>query len=95
MERRVNETAQGRDVADAVAAFLRVSDPLGCTPNEIVDALGLPIAATALQRDLERLVAHGKLARWGIGRGALYTLSASPAGRSTAPPAGRSPVARV
>ena len=84
MERHEGDTAPGRDVAAAVTAFLTGGDPRGYTPAEIVAALDLPIAATALQGDLERLVAHDTLARWGIGRGALYILSAPSTGRSSA-----------
>jgi len=87
MERHEGDTAPGRDVAAAVTAFLTGGDPRGYTPAEIVAALDLPIAATALQGDLERLVAHDTLARWGIGRGTLYILSA--------PSTGCSPVARA
>ncbi len=83
MERHEGHTTQGRDVAAAVTAFLTGGDPRGCTPDEIVAALDLPIAATDLQRDLERLVAHDRLIRWGLGRGALYSLSALSTGRSS------------
>jgi len=87
VDRHERDTAPGRDVAAAVTAFITGGDPRGYTPAEIVAALDLPIAATALQGDLERLVAHDTLARWGIGRGALYILST--------PSTGRSPVARA
>ncbi len=82
MDRHERDTARGPDVADAVTAYLTGGDPRGCAPDEIVAALDLPIAATALQGDLERLVAHDTLARWGIGRGALYTRSAPSTDRS-------------
>jgi hypothetical protein len=84
MDRRKRDTASGRDVAAAVTAFITGGDPRGCTPAEIVAALDLPVAAATLQGDLERLVAHDTLARWGIGCGALYTLSASHASADTA-----------
>ncbi len=85
MERHEGDIAPGRDIAAAVTAFLTGGDPRGCSPDEIVVALDLPIAATALQRELERLVAHDTLTRWGLGRGALYTRSAPSTGRSPAP----------
>ncbi len=85
MNRHEGDTAQRRDVTAAVTAFITSGDPRGYTPTEIVAALDLPIAATALQGDLERLVAHDTLARWGIGRGALYTRSAPSTDRSLAP----------
>jgi len=55
--------------------LLTGGDPRGYSPDEIAAALDLPITVTALQRDLEGLVVHDTLVRWGIGRGALYTLS--------------------
>jgi len=75
----------GPDVADAVTAYVTGGDPRGCAPDEIVAARDLPIAAIALQGDLERLVAHDTPARWGIGRGALYTRGAPSTDRSLAP----------
>jgi len=85
MDRHARDTALGPDVADAVTAYLTGGDPRGCAPDEIVAALDLPITATALQGGLERLVAHDTLARWGIGRGALYTRSAPSTDRSLVP----------
>ncbi len=83
MERHERHTAQGRDITDAITTFLTSGDPRGCTPDEIVAALDLPLAATDLQRALERLVAHDRLTRWGLGRGALYTTRGAPfTGRS-------------
>ena len=87
MDRHEGDTAPGRDIADALTAFLTGGDPRGCTPDEIIAALDLPVAVTTLQGDLEHLVADDTLARWGIGRGALYT--------RRAPSTGRSPVARA
>ncbi len=85
MDRHERDTALGQDGADAVTAYLTGGDPRGYAPDEIVAALDLPIVATALQGDLERLVAHDTLTRWGIGRGALYTRSAPSTDRSPAP----------
>jgi len=85
MERHEGDIAPGRDIAAAVTAFLTDGDPRGCSPDEIVAALDLSIAATALQRDLERLVARDTLTRRGLGRGALYTLRAPSTGRSPTP----------
>ena len=57
-----------------VASVLSVGDPLGYTADEIVEELHLPVDGTALQQDLEEMVAAGVLDRRGVGRGALYTL---------------------
>jgi len=60
-------------IVNAVASVLSAGD-VGCTVDEISDALGLPSDGAALQPDLEEMVERGILARWGLGRGALYTL---------------------
>ena len=60
---------------DAVTSVLSAGDA-GRTADEIADALGLPIDGAALQPDLEEMVERGILDRCGIGRGALYTLTA-------------------
>lgn len=79
------------DFAQAVAAVLSAGDVLGCTTDEIADALHLPKDGAALQQELEEMVYEGILDRRGVGRGALYTLIApvrlskgSAAGGSTA-----------
>jgi hypothetical protein len=61
--------------ADAVASVLSAGE-VGQTADEIADALGLPVDGAVLQPDLEEMVEHGILERYGIGRGALYTLMA-------------------
>ena len=70
------QTPDRLDVGEAVVALLAGSDPLGYTADELVDALGLEMEALELQRTLEDMVMDHRLARWGIGRGALYALIA-------------------
>jgi hypothetical protein len=70
------QTPDRPDVREAVAALLAGSNPLGYTVDELVDALGLEMEALELQRTLDEMVMDHRLARWGIGRGALYTLIA-------------------
>jgi hypothetical protein len=70
------QTPDRLDVREAVAALLAGRDPLGYTADELMDALGLEMEALELQRTLEEMVMDHRLARWGIGRGALYTFIA-------------------
>lgn len=64
-------------LVEAVASVLSIGDAIGCTTDEIAGALEMPIDGRALQRDLEEMVDRGILHRWGVGRGALYTLAVS------------------
>ena len=73
MVARAWQTRDSVRTVDAVASTLSAGDA-GCTADEMADALGLPIDGAALQPDLEEMVERGILARWGLGRGALYTL---------------------
>jgi len=77
---RTPRTRGGRagPVEEGIVAMLTGGDPRGCTPDELADALGLAPDGGEVQRTLEALVARRRLARWGIGRGALYTLPAPP-----------------
>lgn len=54
-----------------VAALMR-DDSIGCTADEISEAIDRTGLAQEMQQALENLVAAGILERWGIGRGALY-----------------------
>ena len=74
MVARAWQTRGSVSTVGAVASVLSAGDALGYTADEIADALGLPIDGAALQPDLEEMVERGILARWGLGRGALYTL---------------------
>ncbi len=77
---RTPRTRGGRagSVEEGIVAMLTGGDPRGCAPDELADALGLAPDGGEVQRTLEALVARRRLARWGIGRGALYTLPAPP-----------------
>ena len=73
MVARAWQTRGSMSTVDAVTSVLSAGDA-GHTTDEIADALDLPIDGAALQPDLEEMVERGILARWGLGRGALYTL---------------------
>ena len=70
----IRGTYGGLAPVEAVASLLSAGDT-GHTTDEITDALDLPIDGAALQSELEEMVVRGILARRGIGRGALYTLT--------------------
>ncbi len=76
MVTKARHPADEANLMEAVATVLSTGDALGYTPDELVDALRLPIDGAELQHDLEELVDLGMLDRRGVGRGALYTLLA-------------------
>ncbi len=81
MNLHAHQTPDERDHAAAIIAVVAATtDPLGCTSDELADALNLAHAGHALQDALEGLVARNLLARQGIGHGALYTLPTPPTG---------------
>lgn len=69
----------GSITAEAVIAALTMGDAIGMTADEIAVNVGLPANGAALQHDLEEMLWQGLLDRRGVGRGALYTLSATAA----------------
>lgn len=76
MVTNTRQTTDKESLVDAVTSVLSTGDTLGCTADEIAMALRLPIDGAALQHDLEDMVERGILDRRGVGRGALYTLTA-------------------
>jgi len=60
-----------------VLAALAAEEPHGATADQVARTIGLGLDGAVVQDALEELVACGLLDRRGLGRGAVYTLSAT------------------
>ncbi len=60
-----------------ILAAVTAEEPHGATADQVARPIGLGLDGTVVQDALEDLVARGLLDRRGLGRGAVYTLSAT------------------
>ncbi len=60
-----------------ILAALAAEEPHGATADQVARAIGLGLDGAVVQGEMEELVARGLLDRRGLGRGGVYTLSAT------------------
>ncbi len=60
-----------------ILAALAAEEPHGATADQVARAIGLGLDGAVVQDALEELVTRGLLDRRGLGRSAVYTLSAT------------------